>query len=56
MKTPAHLLLATLASVLAVRTDGPVGRRRRTQKPKAVDKRKRAKRRQAKASRKGNRK
>jgi len=54
MKTPAHLMAAMVAMTLAL----PPGRRaggHLRRKPKAVDKWKRAKRRQARASRKRNR-
>lgn len=56
MKTPPHLLALMMASTMAALPgDGPIGRRRRIEKKKAVDKRKRAKRRQARASKKRNR-
>lgn len=52
MKTPPHLMTAILAAAFTA----PGGRKvRARQKPKAVDKAKRAKRRAAKASRKRNR-
>lgn len=52
-RMPPSLTAALLAAAIAA--DGPTGRRQPKAKKHRVDKRKRAKRRQAKASRKRNR-